>query len=212
MDRPTSLRNTMLYLVGAMTATSALLGWMDPSTTSPALPPSPNVFLPMARAAVESYDGQVALEWSSIDLWAGPGGNKMDVGNGPTLLTAKSSLRVMEEESESDCHFRVDRNGVPFATRHWVEQRSLLETPDAIRIQIDRRESDDRMTRAQWFCVRALASALSALDHAEPSDLRSFDPEDSRRVTAYMPDVDVPLRLNENWGQIYDLSAESTSH
>lgn len=211
MDRPTSLRNTMLCLVVAMTATSALLGWMDPSTTSPALPPSPSVFLPIARAAVERADGQTELQWSTIDVLAGPAQSVTDSEGGPTFLAARSSQRLVEDDTESDCHFRVDRNGVPFATRYWIEQRSLEQTPETIRIQIDRLENDERMTRAQWFCVRALALALSELDHTEPVMASPLDLEDSRLLTAHMPDVGVPLRLNENWGQIYDLTNESAS-
>ncbi len=191
MERPARLRNTMVCLVVAMTTTSALLGWIDPSTSLPSPPPSPEAFLPLAVQAVEAAESFGVLDWSGIEVVAGSREPADHTVTSRSLLAATRPTGVLELNEEAVCHFRVDLDGRPSASHHWIHQHVVPGEEDTIRIEVVLPSESDRMTRAQWFSVRALAAVLCDSDH---------------------PMESLPLRLGEAWAHVYDLDAENTLH
>ncbi|RME36764.1 MAG: hypothetical protein D6788_10905 [Planctomycetota bacterium] len=153
-------------LAAAMSGTSALLNWMDPS---PDRPPVVRPFETVFRE-VRSQVGSVVAPslrqgWQSIAVSA-----PADSSRG-TLLSAVASA--------PDYHFRVDTDGHLIPTEAWRRQRRLADRPGVVRVVLDHEHPADPMTRAQWDCLRALALALAGGRVSASADgvpIRLFEP------------------------------------
>lgn len=131
-----------------MTGTSALLGWMDPTTPQAADTRTLHVVLEDARRAVADDITLVRGRWSGVAVLAGR------VVEGPgRYLAAKAP-------STAAYHFEIDPAGHVRRTRDWVEQNVFPDDAGSIRVHILRHRADTPMSRAQWDSVRALVNAL----------------------------------------------------
>ncbi len=139
---------TMTCLVVAMTCTSALLGWIDPVSTTPTRSASLEDLPTMARAAVHEATAIRNHQWRAVEVLPGPA-----VTTGSALLAARSEPTTY--------HFYVDQYGRPSCTTAWVSQRATLKSPTNVAIQVARRGERQQMSHAQWQCVRALITAVS---------------------------------------------------
>lgn len=177
---------SMICLVLAMCGTSALLSWIDPAPT----PTSQALSVEQVdrfAADVVAEAGLIRLDhWTSVDVLA----QANSFGNA-TLLAA--------EPNRTECHFRIDPHGRPFATEAWIGQTVSTENPSAIAIEVSRRGAGQPMTPAQWRCVRSLIAAVSdrlalggpALPmrlHDDWSDVYSFFPGTTLQLVANGPD------------------------
>jgi hypothetical protein len=144
-------------LAAAMTGTSALLGWMDPSSTSAYERPLAEI-LSDARQAVSSRIGVRPSTWRSIEVLAGP-----VAGRSGTLLAA--SLQTGE------FHFQIGLDGRILPTENWIDQGFVSGKPGSVRMEIVRIEREGPMTRAQWDCVRALVTVLRESPTYHAADL-----------------------------------------
>ena len=156
---PLRMFKTLACLIVAMIATSALLGWIDPSLPRQANAHSLEMTSRLSHALVT--DGLVThrQEWSRIEISAGPVGET-------------SALFLTARPERQDYHFLVDLDGRPSRTPHWVRQ----EDPgglrsQTVRIQVAREKNGRPMSRSQWHCVRALVSALREAVEAEGDSL-----------------------------------------
>ena len=139
---------TLVCLAVAMTGTSGLLGWIDPSPLLPADALSSDEVISLAR--VVATDGLTLREgrWDKIEIVSDPVS-----GVSAPFLTATTS--------RSMCHFVIDLEGRPSRTPKWTRQEAAAKDPRAISIRVARRDEGQPMSRTQWQCVRALTSALS---------------------------------------------------
>ncbi len=137
--------NTLVCLAGAMSATTALLGWMVP--TAPASAPSLDTILRDARSAVgqglTANDGR----WNTVAIVPG-----QTVGPRASFLIASAE--------QTDCHFHVDLEGHATPTSRWLRQGMVEEDVSAVRIRVASRGQGQPMSRAQWQCLRALVDAI----------------------------------------------------
>lgn len=148
MDQQTRMFKTLGCLVGAMTGTAALLGWIDPS--EPLLPEAPSFDAVLRDAQSLVADG-VALHkdrWHAVKILAGPAGS-----DSPTFLAATAD--------RSACHFLIDDAGRTSRTARWLRQEASQSDPGTVRIQVARGgETRQAMTRTQWRCLQALIAAV----------------------------------------------------
>ena len=163
-------------LVGAMTLTSALLGWIDPSQPAAYLPPSFETLLSSARLLVGENVRVEPDRWSEAEILAGP-----VAGAAAPFLAATAD--------KSSSHFLVDLDGRVVRTRRWSRQQAAGMRPGTIEIQIARRRTDQPMSRAQWYAVRALITALhEAVASQQPA---------------------LPVRVQQAWAEVYDLAPDA---
>jgi hypothetical protein len=163
---------TLVCLAVAMTGTSGLLGWIDPSPPLPADALSSDEVIKLARAV--ATDGLTLREgrWDKIEIASGP-----ISGVSAPFLTATT---------QRTCHFLIDVQGRPTHTAKWTRQEAAAKDPRAISIRVVRRAEDQPMSRAQWQCIRALASAVS--DSTSRND----------RL--------LPILLEKRWAETYALA------
>ena len=152
MNQQTRILKTLASLAVAMTATSALLGWIDPS---PPLPTSSLSSDELANLGESLVAGGITVRdgrWDKIEISAGHAKNAS-----PSYLTATS---------RNDSHFLIGLDGRPTRTPKWVRQEAAAQDTHAIRIEVARRDETRGMSRVQWEAVRGLVSSL----HARLSD------------------------------------------
>ncbi len=160
MDQQTRMFKTLGCLVGAMTGTAALLGWIDPSEP---LPPEAPPFDVILRDAQSLVSDDVALHkdrWHAVKILAGP-----VTSDSPTFLAATAD--------RSKCHFLIDDRGRTSRTARWLRQEASLSDPGTVRIQVARGGEKTRqaMTRTQWRCLQALIAAVRNVAAAESAAL-----------------------------------------
>jgi hypothetical protein len=175
MDQPARMWKTLACLVAAMTGTAAFLGWLDPSQ-----PPVSNTLpygelIRLARSAVadgvEIHGGQ----WREVEIGAD------SVAAGRPLLSATVD--------GGEWHFFVGPDGRPVRGDRWRDQRAPAGSPHTVRIQVSRPPDGERISPAQWRCVRALVAVLS---EAVSTDVPSL-----------------PVRLGEGWAKTYGVERGS---
>jgi len=149
---------TLGCLAGAMTLTSAMLGWIDRTPPTSLPQPSFDVALRLARSLV-TRDVDIRRElWGRVEILAGP------------AKTASASL-LTATASPAAYHFHVDLDGWPSRTRRWFHQEELAGHPRSVRIQVARRDESEAMSQAQWNSVRALVAALGGAVAAQGASL-----------------------------------------
>ncbi len=165
---------TLGSLVAAMTATTWLLSWMDPSQPVPFGDRYLVELERMAHAAVIDGIELHPAQWSTIDIQVSP-----------SMLSTASGVMLAAGGGSGSWHFRVDRDGRPVRASAWSHQQNIAGYPSTVRIQLTRRRGDNDFPVAQRFGVRALIESL-----------RQVLPTDRTPVTVTMP-PDARARLNQ---------------
>ncbi len=163
MDRHGRMVRTIVCLVVAMSGTSALLGWMDPSPAVSLRPLTIETALHEARSVVAASPWIVGEPWERIEVLAGEPTEAI-----PAFLAA-TALRDHH-------HFRVELDGRLSRTtgRHRCEPAG--DDACSVRVEIARPEERQAMSRAQWNSLRALITALhEAANRVDPAWLVTFD-------------------------------------
>jgi len=179
MNQGTRLFKTLGCLVAAMTGTSALLGWIDPSPPIPASMPSFDVVLHEARALVSEDFGESDSEWGDVEIVAGP-------------VTRRATSFLAATSERADYHYRVDLDGHPYRARNWPGTAGAGVPPSAARIQVARRGPREPMSRAQWIGVQALVAALNEVTGSSSLAVRLG--ESWARIYGFDPQI--PLDMN----------------
>ena len=189
---------TLACLVGAMTAASALLGWIDPHTGARfqsrtsglraeafrLQPDARSLWPEYRRSDSASSDTTLRLarslvaddvmvregQWRDVEILAGP------------VMTASAPL-LAATANRDEYHFHIGLKGRPTRTSRWSRQEAFAGYPHTVRIQVARREEHQPTLPSQWHCVRALFAAL-----------------DEAIAPAGMP---LPVRLQAEWAQVY---------
>jgi len=160
---------TLGCLAGAMTGTTALLAWMDPS------PPIPMETLPfdeVLRLAHSVVADDVVIrrdKWRNIEILAGPVS-----GDSPPFLTAVAGPAKYD--------FLVDFEGRPSRTARWTQRQLSADRRHTVTIQVARWQEHQLMTRAQWRCVRALTAALQEVIVPQGTPLPVYLHEEWARI------------------------------
>ncbi len=159
MSDPTRIFKTLGWLAAAMTGTTALLGWIDPSAPIPSDLPSAARFVPLARALVIDGVSADLHAWNNVEILTGP--SESAIGR---LLSATTG------PPSADFHFHVDHHGRPFRTHLWHTQQTLADSPLTVRIQVSNLGGGQPMSAVQRNSVRALVGALNeALARGDPA-------------------------------------------
>lgn len=148
MNQSTRMFKTLGFLAVAMTAASALLGWIDPSVEPPEPELTAQQVLSRATALVENNVDIRSGQWLDIDILSGP-----PVQYSGRLLTASADT--------DQAHFYVDEMGHLFRGVMWKYQEASNEEPDSIRIRVSSLGEYQPMSAAQWTGLRALISSLN---------------------------------------------------
>ncbi len=143
---------TLASLAVAMTATTALLGWIDPSPPLPTNSLSSEELRDLGQSLVADGITLCDGRWDKIEILAG---SPADVTG--SYLTATS---------QSTTHFLIDLDGRPTRTPSWTRQQAAGGDERSICIEVARRDDMGGMSRVQWEAVRGLVSSL----HARLSD------------------------------------------
>ena len=138
---------TLGCLVLAMTGTSTLLGWIDPSPPLTAETPSYGAVLRAARSLVTADVAASQVEWRKVEILAG------GAAPGSTTFLAATTDRPRS-------HFRVDLLGRITRTSRWARQQVFDDAPGTVRIEVAHRREGQAMGRAQWHGVQALVTAV----------------------------------------------------
>lgn len=147
MDQRARMWKTLACLAVAMTSTTILLGWMDPSPPPPSASPSPDQLAQLARLAVDMGIDLREHRWIDIEVIEGP-------------VAAAGTTLIAASRRESECHFRIDGNGRLFRTARWRDQRPPSASPHSVRIQVARTPGREPISLAQEKAIRALVDAL----------------------------------------------------
>lgn len=146
MDAQTRMLKTLACLAVAMTATSALLGWIDPSEPLPADSLSSGELADLGQSLVVDGINLHEGRWNKIEIVAGH--------------TSDTAAPYLTATSGSSTHFLVDLNGRPGRTPQWVRQAALNRDTHAVVIEVARRSDSSGMSRVQWQAVQSLVAAL----------------------------------------------------
>ncbi len=147
MDQRTRMWKTLACLVAAMTSTTLLLGWMDPSQSLTRAAPSSAEMVHMARTVVDADLGVHLGQWTEIE-----------VVTGRPQPTSRAMLAAGGQSRK--CHFFVDRDGCPLRARWWRDQQAPADAPQTVRIEIAQPRGGV-ISLAQKLCVRSLIAALN---------------------------------------------------
>ena len=135
-------------LAAAMTSTSILLAWMDPSPPPTNETPEPDAMERWARIVVGADLAVPEGRWTRIEITEAPG---RTVGRG-LLAAAVNSGKY---------HFLVGSDGRPIRTRYWHNQQASPGAEHTIRIQVAPRHNRKKIVAIQDLCIRALIAALN---------------------------------------------------
>ena len=151
----------IVSLVVAMTTTTALLTWAEPSTTA-AQSLVPALAAEQAQRVVAT-DVQVRLgRWHQIELAVHPG------------LPDIRSNSLAAISSADRFHFLVSATGSVRATASWAEQESIGEPADVVRVGVACAANATGLTASQRVTLGALLTEL---------DRRCAPPEGWRPVS-----------------------------
>lgn len=141
----------MACLAAAMTCTTALLGWLDPSSQFAAIVPDEQYLDKVAREARYVVADNVAIDadqWVEIELTT-----KVASASGGRLLVATTD--------STPWHFLIDHTGRLTRGARWRDQRPAEKMPGKVLIQVSVVREDDSLAPAQWVGVRALVAGLN---------------------------------------------------
>jgi len=157
---------TLGCLVVAMTGTSALLGWMDPSPENSAQVVTDFEIVSLARESVESgFSADIDVgQWHEVEI-------------APVVRRPIADSLLAARRSPLDYHFYVDRSGRPLKTVHWRRQQALTGRPGIIRIEVESPGPGEPNSQAQQFCVAQLVDTLAGFLHIERDSLAVHWPD-----------------------------------
>ncbi len=112
------------------------------------IPIHPDDIVRLARGEVAENVVILDEKWLEVEVAAAPDGIF-----GSAMLAATSH--------SSDWHFSVDRNGIPTRGDAWSNQRVAAQSPGSVRILVMELEDGGTMSKAQWFCIQALVTAIN---------------------------------------------------
>jgi len=141
----------MACLAAAMTCTTALLGWLDPSARITAIVPDEQYLDDVAREAQYVVADNVAIDadrWVEIELTT----KEASVSGGRLLVATTDS---------TPWHFLVDHNGRLTRGARWRDQRPAEKMPGKVLIQVSVFRENDPLAPSQWVGVRALVAGLN---------------------------------------------------
>ncbi len=147
-DNPGRVIKTLVCLVGAMTGTTTLLGWMNPSQSFPPEELTSGDLIHVARSVVDDDVRIDAGLWEEVEVLT-----SIDPGAMGPFLAAHAD--------RGDYHFYIDGNGRPVRTGRWRRQQPSPLRPNAIRIEVASRGDSLLLTSAQLRCLRAIVAVLS---------------------------------------------------
>lgn len=179
MDQRARMFKTLGCLVGAMTGTSMLLAWIDPSppiSTDKAIPY--DVILRRARSLVT--DNVVVLKdrWDNVEVFAG-----FARTSSAPFLTARSD--------QGKHHFHIDLEGRASRTSRWPHQEGSADHRRDVRIRVALKSPHQPMSRTQVYCVQALIIALREVTAETGSD-RGVD-----SASPVLAGRSLPIRLDD---------------
>ena len=148
MDQPARMWKTLGFLVAAMTSTSILLAWLDPSPPSPNETPGPYEMERWARIVVGADLAVPEGRWTRIEISEAPG---RTLGRG-LLAAAVNSGKY---------HFFVGSDGRPIRTRYWHNQQTAPGAEHTIQIQVAPHRDRKQTIAIQDLCIQALITALN---------------------------------------------------
>ncbi len=151
MDQQPRMYKTLACLAAAMTGTSILLGWMDPSKLPSAEPPTPLEISLWTDLAVgrPSSTGNRDGRWQAIEV----------VG---TPAPAWEGAMLAARGAGASYHFFVDRQGRPSRSKLWHEQEDVADNPRTVRISVAPNGGDAAASAAQRLCIEGLLEALGS--------------------------------------------------
>lgn len=138
---------TLIALVVSMTATTALLGWIDPSIETVSSAPTAEEVLPVARDLVTTGLGSHRAAWAGIELVA-------------TQASPESPIWLAAGSDPRDHHFSVDSVGRLTGTRVWRDQGTVEGKSGAVIVFMPLSSPELGPTEAQISATRALVRAL----------------------------------------------------
>ena len=165
---------TLGCLVVAMTGTSAMLGWMDPSSGGGAVVVVTE--FEITSLVRESVDSGFSADTEPA-VW-----REVEISPGRSMPTAGSLLAA--RRGPLNYHFYVDRFGRPMKTVHWRRQRAVAGRRGVIRIEVEPTGSGEAISAAQQYCVRQLIETLSGSLTSAEAPLAVRWPQDWDRHTA----------------------------
>lgn len=135
-------------LVISMTATSVLLGWIDPSWSDRGTP-----------AADEIRDLAVQAVASDVDVRT-PQWRAVEIVQVAEPAQGRIGLAAITGGDADDWHFRIDSAGRPSRMRRWSTQQASSVSPGAIRIRLEPRPPGAAMDALQRRSIEALVDAI----------------------------------------------------
>lgn len=142
---PRTLR-TLIALVLAMSATSLLLGYMNPVRVAPSEEQRRRI-QQAATAAVEDNVSLVPDRWQGIEVRAAP-----EPRRGAAMLAA-----VQNDEA---WHFLIGLDGIPVRNPSWTLQRWSMTAPRRILIQLTRPHDSGDFLPQQVIGIRSLVGSI----------------------------------------------------
>jgi len=136
---------TLGALVVSMTATSALLDYLDPT--------------PMVRAGELPYDEIIDLAREAVHQGVSVGASRWSLVALEEDGAASREALLSATPNQADWHFHVSPDGRPVRSAAWGAQRAYEGMPHAVTIRVARNDHD--VTPAQWVCIRALLTFVS---------------------------------------------------
>ena len=148
MDKPRQVVKTLACLVGAMTGTTTLLGWIDPSHLVPPEVLAPGELVLLARSVVGDPGRIDVDQWDEVEV---------STGAGPTRMGRLLATRA----DPAHYHFYIDTAGRPVHTSRWQEQEAAWPGSKAVRIEVANRGAGLPWNAAQMRCVQVVVSVLN---------------------------------------------------
>ena len=151
MNQHARMLKTLGCLAAAMTGTSVVLHWLDPSSTLRTQTLTAGEVTALARSLVTDAVEIKPEQWREVE-----------VVPGPTTMTVPGTLLTATPDPVA-CHFYVDQAGRPSRARGWSRQTPPYDAPHTVRIQVSRAAGVEAFpTPLQWFTIRSLVDALDA--------------------------------------------------
>lgn len=148
MDKPRRVVKTLACLVGAMTGTTTLLGWIDPSHPVPSEVLAPGDLVLLARSVVGDPGRIDVDQWEEVEVTTATSPTKAG-----RLLAARSG--------PIPYHFHIDAAGRPVHTSRWQEQQAVWPGSKVVRIEVANRGAGLPWNEAQMRCVQVVVSVLN---------------------------------------------------
>ncbi|MFH0980260.1 MAG: hypothetical protein V2A79_01810 [Planctomycetota bacterium] len=150
MNQRTRMFKTLALLAVSMTATTVLLGHLEPSASSAGFYPSPEHIKQMVRSAVDGTERIVPDTWSGVEIVL-----EQEVG-------AYGRDRLAALSDSGSYHFWVGHHGEVWVARAWSEPRPG-SAGGTIRVALASSGDGSATSPRQWAALRALLHELGGV-------------------------------------------------